>query len=385
MNSQPNKPRPPRSAPRPATGPTASSAARSLRRAAQTAYSASTHSDSPPPLPPSVSVIAQIPNFAKQRAIASNSAHQAPPADPIPDDPYLALSKAARGVDSLAKSRNASLQSLATATAAQPIVAPSAATSPAPHDQTSAASPTLPVTSVTPATPAPPATPVTRDDQERWVERLPEWQRFAIQAVVMIAAAIMVVVGFAWWRQSNEPINEPISRQALKELEIEEGTPDDLSVVDGQESTEPRGSLARKPPRASDWSNRESSGSRNASDTANAASPAYTRDAVSTPTTIEDPAPGSPAATSPSSPPPTTPPHALDGATPTINAPEQAGYPSTDPRRFQFGGLAPSGAGGNSPPGTTPQQPATAGGSTQPPSETARLGEITPLRSGNLR
>lgn len=381
MNSQPNKHRPPRSAPRPATGPTASSAARSLRRAAQTAYSASSHSDSPPPLAPPVSVIAQIPNFAKSRATAPNSAHQAPPSDSIPDDPYLVLSKAARGVDSLAKSRNATLQSLATTTTPQPAVAPTLAASPVPQEQSSSASSS---SSGTPAAPVVPATPVTRDAQERWVDRLPEWQRFAIQAVVMIAAAIMVVVGFAWWRQSNEPINEPISRQALKELEIEEGTPDDISVDDGQESTEPRGSLARKSPRASDWSDRESSGSRNASDTTNVASPSYTRDSVSAPPTIEDSAPGSPAATSPNSPPRTTPPHALEGATPTINAPEQAGYPSTDPRRFQFG-VAPSGAGGNSPPGTAPRQPTAADGSTQPPSETARLGEITPLRSGNLR
>ncbi|MFO0817243.1 MAG: hypothetical protein U1A77_04840 [Pirellulales bacterium] len=393
MNSPSPKPRPSRSAPRPATGPTASSAARSLRRAAQTAYSASAQQDSPPPLPPPVSVIAQIPNFAKPRSSTSTpqSTTPAPSTAGQLDDPYLTLSKAARGVDSLAQTRHATIQSLANSAESQ-------STPPFNSQPTTADFTPRPADSPPQPTSTAPAHPVARDDKERWVERLPEWQRLAIQAVVMIAAAILVVAGFAWWRQTNETTAEPISRQAMKELEIDEGTNvDDLSVDDGQDSSESRGSLARKPPRASDWSDRDSGGTRSAPSTAanqaggESADAAYSsnypiaRDGVSAPPTIEDHTPGSPAGSVPNSPPATNPQQTLEGGSPTINAPEQARYPSTDPRRFQFGGLNPSGAGGNAAARTPTQSPTAPGGVTQPPSETARLGEITPLRSGNLR
>jgi hypothetical protein len=393
MNSPSPKPRPSRSAPRPATGPTASSAARSLRRAAQTAYSASAQQDSPPPLPPPVSVIAQIPNFAKPRSSTSTpqSTTPSPSTAGQLDDPYLTLSKAARGVDSIAQTRHATIQSLANSAESQSTTPRNSPPNTANSTPRVTASPPQPTSTA-------PAHPVARDDKERWVERLPEWQRLAIQAVVMIATAILVVAGFAWWRQTNETTAEPISRQAMKELEIDEGTNvDDLSVDEGQDSSESRGSLARKPPRASDWSDRDSAGTRSAPSAAEnqagsgSANGAYSsnypiaRDGISAPPTIEDPTPGLPAGSVPNSPPATNPQQTLEGGSPTINAPEQARYPSTDPRRFQFGGLTPSGVGGNAAAGTVPQSPSASGGATQPPSETARLGEITPLRSGNLR
>ncbi|MFO0870189.1 MAG: hypothetical protein U0935_14770 [Pirellulales bacterium] len=406
MTTQPLFPRSSRPT-RPAASPASpAQPPRALRRVVPPADPLDQPEPAPPPeaedseANPGVQVILQVPNFALRRAPATAFA---PPASAaIPEPIASAVQRpavqppAAKPVANSTPARLPTSRDLLQAARSAPSNTSSSrgapTASPAPQPTTAAVEPVQPPVAPpsAPVSPSPPAaaTPtvddkVTLSQRLRWLDNLPEWQRLGLQAVVMIAAAILVVAVFAWWRRSDGP-GEPLPRRNPRTRLTE----DELFQANS-EPVRPRASVARKlGPRVASPTNDSSGSDERPPATLNTPEPSAPAESPAEP--VSPPLNPEPAMPEPTSAAPTSAAPANVGvprsgpaptsmtspgttaavgtpASPVETSPTSAAYPTTDPQRYRYR--------------ETAQDPS----SEAPAAETARLGEIAPLRTGSIR